>query len=277
MPSFMLQEPEEAEGLFGESTGSSTGAAPPLSRTPLVLALTHPLIHPLTHPLTHPRTHLQHSSNPSSTPHRLILLSYPLTPPSHPCHSSPFTPLTPSHSPLPFLTPSPPSNPSHPLFPPPSPPCPPPGVIELTGTLKRKGCRGAQGEMGSDAAEVVCVCYRIKPLPEGAENKELDHLHSTQQRVEGNGATATATSSSSSSSLGVVNTSTSSSARDDDSQVRSSAPLSPIPRSPITPFAKDSSMRLGNPPPPTLSQHLPEAVAPSLRPSLREDTSTGRS
>ena len=26
VPSFMLQEPEEAEGLFGESTGSSTGA-----------------------------------------------------------------------------------------------------------------------------------------------------------------------------------------------------------------------------------------------------------
>ena len=25
VPSFMLQEPEEAEGLFGESTGSSTG------------------------------------------------------------------------------------------------------------------------------------------------------------------------------------------------------------------------------------------------------------
>jgi hypothetical protein len=63
VPSFMLQEPEEAEGLFGESTGSSSG------------------------------------------------------------------------------------------------------VIELTGSLKRGNCRGATGELAADAAEVVCVCYRVKPLP----------------------------------------------------------------------------------------------------------------
>jgi hypothetical protein len=40
------------------------------------------------------------------------------------------------------------------------------GVVEMTGVLKKLGCRGAQGELASESSEVVCVCYRIKPLPE---------------------------------------------------------------------------------------------------------------
>lgn len=37
------------------------------------------------------------------------------------------------------------------------------GVIELTGVFKRAACTAAQGEMALDAAEVVCLAYRLKP------------------------------------------------------------------------------------------------------------------
>ena len=38
------------------------------------------------------------------------------------------------------------------------------GVTELTGVFRRDGCRGAEGGMGNEASEVVCLCYRLVRL-----------------------------------------------------------------------------------------------------------------